>query len=184
MTEERKQFNERYNKLPPIVKQAIDAVETADLIQTISEAHKLHIDQMGEFSNQIGLVMLGVVKPQEFIPNLREKLKIGDEEARKIALEVNEQIFNPIRESLKQVHAMGEVAKEGEDKAGPSDGAPKELTKKEADAETKPVTSSQLETKSSNFDDRLGRYLSSSKNEATSSAPRSYSHDPYHEGIE
>jgi hypothetical protein len=186
MTEERKQFNERYNRLPPTVKQAIDAVETADLIQTISEAHKLHIDQMGEFSNQIGLVMLGVVKPQEFIPNLREKLKIGDEEARKIALEVNEQIFNPIRESLKQVHAMGEMAKEEEReaKAGPSDGAPKELTKKEVDAETKPVNSSQMETRPNNFDDRLGRYLSSSQNQTTSPAPRSYSHDPYHEAVE
>jgi len=186
MTEERKQFNERYDKLPPIVKQAIDAVETTDLIQTISETHKLHIDQMGEFSNQIGLVMLGVVKPQEFIPNLREKLKISDEEARALALEVNEQIFNSIRESLKQVHAMGEIAKEEEGKAkvGPSDGAPKELTKKETDIETKPITSSQLRTKPSNFDDRLGRYLSSSQNETTSPAPRSYSHDPYHEAVD
>lgn len=162
----------------------LDSEENTDKIYELGNKHQLHIDKIGLLDREISLIMFGVVKPQEFIPNLREKLKIDDEEARKIALEVNEQIFNPIRESLKQVHAMGEVAKEGEDKAGPSDGAPKELTKKEADAETKPVTSSQLETKSSNFDDRLGRYLSSSKNEATSSAPRSYSHDPYHEGIE
>lgn len=191
MTEERKQFNERYDKLPPAVKEAIDAVETAELIQAISEEHKLHIDQMGEFSHLIGSLMLGIVKPQEFVPNLREKLGVKDEEARAMALEVNEQIFAPIRESLKQVHAMkeGEQAS-GEPKISPSDGAPKEEKIK-----TKPVTSDNLNTKPSNFDpipeqvrygvdDRLGRYLTSNKSSATTPTSHNYGHDPYHEPVD
>ena len=186
MSHTREQLKELYSKLPREIKSVLDSEENADKIYELGNKYKLHIDKIGLLSQEINLVMFGVVKPQEFIPNLREKLKISDEEARVIAKEVNEQIFNPIRESLKQVHAMGEMAKEeeGKAKAGPSDGAPKELTKKETDIETKPITSSQLGTKPSNFDDRLGRYLSSSQNETTSPAPRSYSHDPYHEAVD
>jgi len=186
MSYTREQLKEYYVKLPREIKVILDSEENTDKIYELGNKHQLHIDKIGLLDREISLIMFGVVKPQEFIPNLREKLKIDDEEARKIALEVNEQIFNPIRESLKQVHAMGEMAKEeeGKAKAGPSDGAPKELTKKETDTETKPVTSNQLDTKPSNFDDRLGRYLSSSQNQATSPTPRSYSHDPYHEAVD
>lgn len=183
----REQLKKNYSRLPKEIKVVLDSEENTDKIYDLGSKHDLHIDKIGLLHQEINLVMLGVVKPQEFIPNLREKLKVSDEEARKIALEVNEQIFNPIRESLKQVHAMGEMAEReaGEAKVGPSDGAPKEPTNdNNKEVEAKPVSSNQMETRPNNFDDRLGRYLSSNQDKATSPAPRSYSHDPYHEGIE
>ena len=107
----RQQLKERYAKLPKEVKAVLDSEENTDRIYDLGNKNKLHIDKIGLLNQEINLVMLGMVKPQEFVPNLREKLKIDDEEARQLAVEVNEQIFAPIRESLKQVHAMGEAEK-------------------------------------------------------------------------
>jgi len=154
----REQLKERYAKLPKEVKAVLDSEENTDRIYDLGNKNKLHIDKIGLLNQEINLVMLGMVKPQEFVPNLREKLKIGDEEARQLAMEVNEQIFAPIRESLKQVHAMGEAEK------------------KEA---AKPTANNQP----SNINP-LDQYLATDRPTTSSLPAKPYVHDPYHEPVE
>jgi len=66
----------------------------------------LHIDQAGELSGEVGLLMYGITPPQQFISKVQNALNINNDLATKISTDVNERIFRPIRESLKKIHQM------------------------------------------------------------------------------
>lgn len=83
-------------------------VDSAEKIRAIGEKYHLAIDKMGEMADETGLVMLGLTSPREFIPNLAARLNVDKEMARKIAEEINGQVFVRVRESLKKVHAIEE----------------------------------------------------------------------------
>ncbi|MBI2120632.1 MAG: hypothetical protein HYT94_03350 [Parcubacteria group bacterium] len=100
------QISTLLKNLPDDVKEAVSSVDTVDIITGVQKKHNLHIDQVGELSNEILLLTIGVTLPQKFIENLESRLKIQHETAKQIALEVNEKILRPIKESLMQIHKM------------------------------------------------------------------------------
>lgn len=101
------QLQEKYKSLPVDLKDAIFSVQSAEIIQSISKKHHLQIDQMGELAAETGLVLLGFTKPEDYIKNLSNRLKINIKDAREVALEVNIEIFNKVKESLKKLHKIG-----------------------------------------------------------------------------
>lgn len=104
------QLQEQYKKLPEDLKEAIFSVETEKIIQDISAKHSLQIDQMGELAAETGLVLLGLTKPEEYVNNLSEGLKINTDKAREIAKDINNEIFLKVKNSLISLHKL----KEGE----------------------------------------------------------------------
>ncbi len=102
------QLMDFYKKLPKDLQEAILSVDSAEKIRAIGEKYHLAIDKMGEMADETGLVMLGLTSPREFIPNLASRLNVDKEMARKIAEEINGQVFVRVRESLKKVHAIKE----------------------------------------------------------------------------
>ena len=101
-------------KLPEDLKNAIFSIDSAETIQAIGKKSNLPIDKIGELADETGLVMLGLTHPNNFISNLAERLKLDKESARKIAEEINTQIFAKVRESLKKIHGV-ETLSQGED---------------------------------------------------------------------
>ena len=91
--------------LPEDVKDAIFGIDTAELMRKISAEHKLTIKQMGELADETGLLMMGFVKLNEYIPDIAKRLKVDKEIAGQIAKSVNARIFARIRDSLKKIHA-------------------------------------------------------------------------------
>ena len=102
-----------YDNLPEDLKDAIFSVDTTNLVNEIGKKHTLAIDKIGDLANETGMVMLGVTHPNEFVANLADRLGTDKEKARAIAQEINEQIFKPVRDSLRKIHNMRE---EGEEK--------------------------------------------------------------------
>lgn len=100
------QLREIYLKLPEDLKNAIFSVDSAEIIQNIGKKYNLPIDKTGELADETGLVMLGLTHPNNFISNLAQRLNTDKETARKIAEEVNNQIFIKVRESLKKIHGV------------------------------------------------------------------------------
>ena len=111
------QIREIYIKLPQDLKDAILGVDSTDIMRKIGEKHKLAIDKIGKMVGEAGYVMLGVTHPNEFIANLVERLEVDKEKARIIAQEINEQIFKPVRESLRKIHNMREEGEEQEERS-------------------------------------------------------------------
>lgn len=102
------QIAQMYDNLPEDLKDAIFGVEMNEIVEKIGRENQLNIEQIGDLANETGMVMLGVTHPNEFIANLAERLETDKEKARAIAQEINEQIFKPVRDSLRKIHNMRE----------------------------------------------------------------------------
>lgn len=172
-TEELKQ---RFDSLPEDVQIAMTALETADAIEAIQQKYKLHIDQAGLIAEEVGLVMLGFSRPFDFVARIASKLHLTQMVASEITKDINESIFNPIKESLKKVHSLGE--EESTPKTQPSDIAtvetiqaqPVNPLERDQPKFTDPSSSDEL------FDQKL-------KGLFTSSSTRPTSSDPYREPL-
>lgn len=100
------QITEKYNSLPKDVRSAIESAEVSKKVSALAQKYKLHIDMADELSDEVGLVMLGLTHPQDFMGNLKRRLEIPEDMARDLVADINEQIFSPIKESLKKIHGL------------------------------------------------------------------------------
>lgn len=156
------QLRAAYNKVPENIRAVISSEDTDEKIFDISQKYDLHIDTTGGLGKLTLMVMIGLLKPQEFIPELTRRLKLDQETANKVAQEVNEQIFKPIRDSLKRIHGL--------------DGS------KPLMEDVKAELVAQNKASAPNFDNRIGKYFSTTTNtDSTAPAPRPYTQDPYRE---
>jgi predicted RNA-binding protein with RPS1 domain len=97
------QYRDYYRRLPDNIREAYSSEDTVNKIKAISDKHRLHIDQLGELSDEIGLVMLGITKPTDFVKNIAERLKVDQVTAEAVGVDINNEIFLPIRESLEKI---------------------------------------------------------------------------------
>lgn len=107
----KQQLEERYNKLPDALKDALFSVDIAHTMFEIGKRNLLTIEKTGFLAEETGYVILGLTHPENLAANLQEKLSVDDEELIKIVSEVNKEVFLPIREMLKKTHGV-EVATE------------------------------------------------------------------------
>lgn len=94
----------KYKELPPDVREAIFGVDSTKTIEEIGTKYKLTIDKVGDLSNEIRVLMIGVTEPKDFMPNISRRLGVDKKTAHDITAEVNDRIFSKIRESLKSIH--------------------------------------------------------------------------------
>jgi hypothetical protein len=106
------EFDKIFTTLPEDVREAMSSVNTLNIIMEMKTKYGLHIDQLGELSAEVGMLMLGKTPPQEFIGKVESVLRVPKETAKQIATEVNEKIFRPVRESLAQIHEIEESGEE------------------------------------------------------------------------
>jgi len=103
------QLFEAYKKLPKDIQEAITGVNTSTMIQALGNKYSLTSDKITNLADQTGLVMLGLSPAKDFIINIARNVYIDKETARKIAADINTQIFSKIRDSLKKIHGtLGE----------------------------------------------------------------------------
>src|SRR3989338_1255122 len=102
------EFRAKYAALPVNLREAYGSIKTGEILEEIGKKHGLHIDDLGSLIDETGYVMLGTTPPQEYIKKLADALEIPRKKAKEIAIEVNEQVFKPIRDALKRVHKVGE----------------------------------------------------------------------------
>ena len=95
----------RFLSLSPDLQDAISSVEVAQHFYEIGQENGLHVDEMGDVAQETGLVFLGLTHPNEYIAKLLQHLpNLDRSRVEKIAKEVNEKIFGPVREQLTALH--------------------------------------------------------------------------------
>ncbi|MFA5830283.1 MAG: hypothetical protein WC878_00460 [Candidatus Paceibacterota bacterium] len=99
----KEQLDKMFSDLPDDVREAMTSVDTMEVLNEIKEKYKLHIDQVGQLSAEIALLMVGVISSSRFVPNLENLMMIPKETAKTIASEVNEKIFQRVRNTLKSM---------------------------------------------------------------------------------
>lgn len=111
------ELEERYQKLPEVLKDAMTSAEVSGTMVSIGKKFGLTLEKIGFMAEEAGYVMLGLIRPQEFIGKLAEALEISRDRAAALAQEINHQVFAPIREALKSAHQYDlsdEVMQKGE----------------------------------------------------------------------
>lgn len=98
--ETKKLIQEQYAKLPKQLQDAIQSSHVNEMIGAIATQNKLHIDQIGEFENEVMMLMMGFTDPIEFVGEIQKTLGVTAEVALKIATDTNEQILLPIRDRM------------------------------------------------------------------------------------
>lgn len=99
----KQQIQERFDSLPADIQKVVAGEAMPKRLEVIGRNHGLRIDGIGVLIEYSGLIMLGLIKSKEFVRHLQEKLGISQEQAETIAIEVDEQVFSKIRESLREV---------------------------------------------------------------------------------
>jgi len=100
-----KKVQNRYAELPADVKKAVESADLNTRVQTIGVKNHLHLDQMGVLQDETLLVMLGFESPDNFVNALTKALNISPDQAAAVSTDINNEIFAPIRESLKKFSA-------------------------------------------------------------------------------
>ncbi|MBI4118006.1 MAG: hypothetical protein HY455_00470 [Parcubacteria group bacterium] len=99
-------FRTLYKNLPENVKEAYSSVGVTEQIENIGKKYNLHVDKIADLNDEVGWVMIGATHPKDFVGKIADRLGVDAGSAHTIATDINEQIFRPIRESLKKIHQI------------------------------------------------------------------------------
>src|SRR3989338_11443962 len=124
----RQAISEALEKLPEDLHKALFAPETTDSVQAVGKNAGLMIDKVGELADETGLVMLGITPPSDYVKNLVSRLGAPQEKARAIAEEINQKVFQPVRESLKKIHGISGPVASASAQSTEAPGGPKIIT--------------------------------------------------------
>ena len=64
----------QFEKLPKNVQEALTSTDVNDKVKSIAEKYNLHMDQLTELVDEVGIIMLGLQKPSLFVTDLCESL--------------------------------------------------------------------------------------------------------------
>ncbi|MDD2732042.1 MAG: hypothetical protein PHI53_02485 [Candidatus Pacebacteria bacterium] len=95
-----------YESLPKELQKAIFSSENADKIYNIAVKNGLEEENIPIVSKYTGYVLLGIMPPDEFQKTIKKDLKLSEQTAKKIALEINRFIFYPVKNSLEALYRI------------------------------------------------------------------------------
>ncbi len=96
-----------YYSLPEDLQEWLFSEETANRLYSITqEKNILNLENARRVARIVGLVVLGEVPVKDFIRRLASDLGIDQPKAAALAKDINEQIFQPVRNSLMAVHGL------------------------------------------------------------------------------
>jgi hypothetical protein len=101
----KEQIQDRYNKLPADIREAIDSVSTTNAVIDIGQKYDLMYDQISELVDEVGLTMIGLTPEAMFVNNIARRMHVDMGKSMLIARDINKQIFDKMRDSLKKIEA-------------------------------------------------------------------------------
>lgn len=99
-----------YFQLPSDLKESMFAEGTADSVWSITkEKYNLADEGVTAVARAIGLIFLGELPVKNFVQELTKSLKVDIAKATSIAQDINQTIFQPVRESLMEIHGLADA---------------------------------------------------------------------------
>lgn len=106
----------KFQNVSDELKILIASRQTAENIKMIGKKHQFTEESVQQLSYTTGTVLLGEVNIVDFVKTLQEKCSLKEEPARKLARDINQAIFLPVKESLKKIHQVSSWPREDEAK--------------------------------------------------------------------
>ncbi len=98
------QLREGFKKLPNDIRQVLLSEDFGLIIQVVGKDLGVTPEQALDIEDEVSLILMGISDPKDFIGNIQKKIGVDEQKAHAIAERVNEEIFQPVKESLKIVH--------------------------------------------------------------------------------
>lgn len=98
------EFWKIHEKLPQELQEAIFSEETADNVFNTCERNG--VEEVSRVAYYAGLVLMGLLLPQEFSGVLETDVKLPKTLADAIARDLNRLVFYPVKPALEQLHRM------------------------------------------------------------------------------
>lgn len=95
-------LRERFASLPKVLQDAITSSDVQKHLRGLADSKKLHFDQWQMLENEVMLALLGFNPVEELEQKILSKLGIAKEDARALAEDINNSVFEPIREELER----------------------------------------------------------------------------------
>jgi hypothetical protein len=105
----RDQVQAAYKSAPPAVQDAVMSEQTALFAEKLRTEYDLHIDVAATISSLLGHLLLGLTSPAEFLEELKEK-SVDPATATRIMNDINQQIFIPLRDTMRAGESGGAKA--------------------------------------------------------------------------
>ena len=83
----------------------MDSIDTTRAVVEIGQKHDLMYDQITELANEVGLVLLGLTPSPMFVSNISRRMKVDINKATLIARDLNAQVFDKMRDSMKKIES-------------------------------------------------------------------------------
>lgn len=93
-----------YENLPERLRELIFSEEIANIIWNICQENKIPDNDVSKISGAAGRVVLGVLPFDKFQETIQAELKIKENIAKKIFLDINRLIFSQIKEDATKIH--------------------------------------------------------------------------------
>ncbi len=102
------QLDQIYQKLPDELQEAIFSVETADAINNACLSQDVTDERGNKVAELAGQVLMGILLPEEFQKSLEKEGGVKKDAAMNIARDITRFVFFPVKESIRQLHAITE----------------------------------------------------------------------------
>jgi len=109
------QFWKLYEKLPQELKDALFSDETGKDIYEICSRHEIE-EKLNDIVDYVGLVLVGILAPEDFQKALEKELKINAGTTKEITKEINRLIFYPVKPALEGLYKIGTTEPVSEEK--------------------------------------------------------------------
>ncbi|MFZ2719421.1 MAG: hypothetical protein WAZ27_00970 [Minisyncoccia bacterium] len=95
-------LRERFTSLPKVLRDAITSSDVQKHLRGLADGKKLHVDQWQILENEVMLALLGFNQVEDLEENIISKLGITKEDAHMLATDINNSVFEPIRQELER----------------------------------------------------------------------------------
>jgi hypothetical protein len=99
------QFWNVFNKLPQNIKDIISDPATVDIIEEIATANGVEV-KTSKIIRYVDLILSGVMPITQLRESLEDELKIDQDHARKIAVDIRDKIFKQVQDELRDLHGL------------------------------------------------------------------------------
>jgi len=96
-------MTERFERLPEDAQRAIQEFEYDKALKHIHQVYKLHIDQASSLEKIVADIVFGDRRSQEMVHLIEQELRISNETAVQVALDVNKSILVPIQKIMQKI---------------------------------------------------------------------------------
>lgn len=104
------QIAAKFPTLPMQIQELLSSAETFPKIERVAAKFNLSVVETGMLAQVTSHLLMGFIKPAQFIAAIIEELRIPTKDAVSIATELNRELFSAVKGALEEVHGLKKAA--------------------------------------------------------------------------